>query len=760
MSARSRAAFASALLAGAVAAQPTQVTISMAGSPPGSSGAVVATLAAAPLAAPGTAEGAREWEVRAPATTEIELVPETGWRLSVRAPGYWASDLLLPPGERSPVSLRLLPAGTIGGRIVVGQQGARPGALQVRFQSPPKPGVAAVPVTTISCPVREERWHCDVPAGILDLRLQAEGFIPRYLWDVQVRAGVRRDLGRFDLVPGASVIGWLQIEGAVAPGRAPEIGLRPHFLARPGAFQARERMSQTALATWPTERGFFQFQGVPAGEYVVSARLEGFAPAESDPLTVLIAGESELREPVVLYPPLSLEVHLHPPLDPYGQPWQVELLEGDVHPPVMRLESRGGGPADLHGFWRLDGLPAASYLLTVKDFAGSALRNETIEVTPGLPPLELALDVIALEGEITRGDEPLETTLWFVRDAQRIRFESDEEGAFSGYLPAEGAWRVDLASPDRGEQTLEPVEVQRPPQAKAARVAIRVPNTRLAIRVVEEKGTPVGDAEVFVFSGPETRRREAQVLTDEKGEATVHGIAPGFVQLFASGGQGASEWVIHHVSEDAEAPAVELTLRPRIRLNGRVLGPQGPVAGAVLTVIPDVLSGRNVWYRRGVSEADGRFQVLLDRPFPGGSLAVFPPGFALQLRRLPAIATSEEELVIQVNQDGGDVLVELDEGEDLFRQGPYLSRGGARLPLTGALAEDWGSRRPGGLLALPALEPGTYVFCPDRESPPADCVSGFLPPQGELRLRCSPGGARDAPAEKRQPAGAEPGGDP
>ncbi len=738
MNAETRAAFAAALLAGAVAAQPTQVTISVGAAAPGTGVAVVATLAAAPLASPG-AEGAREWEVHAPATTEVELAPETGWRLSVRAPGYWAPDLVLPPGRHSPVSVRLLPAGTIGGRVVAGPHVAPPATLQVRFQSPPKPGAPAVPITTTTCPVREQRWRCEVPAGALDLRLQAEGFIPKYLWNVEVTAGANHDLGRFDLVPGASLVGWIEIAGTVAPGQVPQVALRPHFLARPGAFQARERMSQTVVTTRPTERGFFQFQGVPAGEYVVSARLEGFAPAESDRITVQVAGESELGEPLVLHPPLGLEVHLSPALDPYGQPWRVELREGDVKPPVMRLEPRGGGPADLHGSWRLDGLAAGTYLLTVKDFAGSAWRNEPVEVAPGQPPLELALDVVALEGEITRGDEPLETTLWFVRDAQRIRFDSDEEGTFFGYLPAEGTWRVDLASSDRSEQTLEPVEVKRAPQSKVAHVAIRVPDTRLTIRVVEEKGTPVAGAEVFVYGSPEKRRREAQLLTGENGEATVQGISPGVVQLFAHGRPGASEWVLHHVTESAEAPPVELTLRERIRLTGRVLGPQGPVPGAVLTVIPDVASGRNAFHRRGVSAADGRFQVQLDRPFSGGSLAVFPPGFALQLRRLPAITTPEEELVVQVNQEGGDLVVELDDGESLFERGPYLSHGGARLPLAGALFEDWGSRQPGGFLALPALEPGEYVFCPDRDSPPAACASGFLPPRGELRLR-TPGG--------------------
>jgi hypothetical protein len=59
-----------------------------------------------------------------------------------------------------------------------------------------------------------------VPAATFDFVLSAEGFIPQYRWGLKVLAGKTTDLGTVELKRGASVAGWVEVEGDRSTPRA------------------------------------------------------------------------------------------------------------------------------------------------------------------------------------------------------------------------------------------------------------------------------------------------------------------------------------------------------------------------------------------------------------------------------------------------------------------------------------------------------------------------------------------------------------
>jgi hypothetical protein len=677
-------------------------------------------------------EDPREWEIDCPGEVTVALARDTGWRLAATAPGFWTPEAVLQAGEASRVVFRMLPTGTIAGRIVMAPQQTKPSLLTARFQSAAGKHGPDVAVSSVSCPLDGERWECAVPAAILDLRLSAEGFIPRYSWGVEVRPGKRSDLGTVELVRGASLIGRVEVDGSPPRGQVPVVEIVPDQMA--GGVRtkaAAERMAERTVTTRPDERGFFQLTGIAAGSYRITARLVGFAPVSSPVATVRTGAETELREPIVLARPLALEVQLHPPLDPYGQAWRWQLFADPSKLSPHVLTRAGEGMADLAGFFKKDDLAPGRFVLSVRDMTLSEWLHEEIAMAPGKTALEFKMDLIKLEGKISTAGKPLEATLWWRKPQKmsRIRFDSDARGVFAGFLPSEGEWWVDLNLPGGGREALAPVEVKRAPGSAVARVEIRVPNTRLRVQVLDEQGKPVRGAEVIALGAREAGRTDAQLLSDELGEVVLRGLAPGIVRLYAHYRSTASDSVVHSVAEDVDEPPVPLVLREKVHLVGYVVASEGPVPGALVAVFPEV----GAVVGRAVSDADGRFDVLLDHSFAGGGLAVFAPGFAARMMPAPPVGPSSPELRVDVDQEAGAVLVDV---RGLAGREPFLSRlvhNGASLPLGIFLDLAGAARGSEGWVTLSMMEPGQYGFCPKPQDPSA-CTSGWLAVGGELKL--------------------------
>lgn len=376
--------------------------------------------------------------VDVPGDQALDLAPGPAWTFRAELDGFWSEEKVLAPratGER-PVEIVLYPAGSLEGTLdLPAGQTEAPSGVSVRFRPAPAPPGSPgqrLPEGTVSCPVAKGVWRCSLPAGAWDLRLKAGPYIPAYLWGVAVRAA-----------------------------------------------HAMSRLEALLLEARTNDRGFFQLEAVPPGRYKLTVSSPGFAATEVGPVEVRSGLEAEVLDRIVLRKPVRFEALLDPPLDPYGQPWRIVL---QATPPAS---ARHEALASAEGHWAQANVVPGQYNLAVLGDLGSRWLTEEVAVVGGQAPLLVQIPLVEIHGRLRQGDEPLAATLWFggLAGARRIRFDADEDGELSGYLPEEGLWKVELVEESAGLRVgLEPVEVRRLPGARRAEVEIVVPVAALVTR--------------------------------------------------------------------------------------------------------------------------------------------------------------------------------------------------------------------------------------------------------------------------------------
>jgi hypothetical protein len=631
------------------------------------------------------------------------------------------------------------PSGRVRARIEVPAGEPAPREISLRFSLAPqvKNRRALSKESTVSCAVHDGAFTCEVPAGILDLRIRHEGMIPIYRWGVVVEAGKDRNLGSLKLQHGSSVTGWVALKSGEPPGRTVQVELAHEGAGLPGTREEYERLRSLSLKTEANERGFFQFPGVPPGTYRVTASGEGFAPARRGSIVVREGLQSEILEPLELGKPLQLEVRLDPPLDPFGKPWQLRLLQSEVAGELN--DGVWNGTASPEGFWRRPGLAPGGYRLLVLGTADERWAARELQLDAGQTSVDVKIPLVAVRGTVTLGKEPLAATVWFGgrRGGRRIRMDSDEKGRYTGLLPEEGTWPLEIAAAERHLRlALDPVEVKVPSGKTVATVDVRVPDTRLAGEVVDPSGRKVPGAMVSVL-----RSGVSQVETDEKGEFELRGVKPGIAGIEAEDGKRTSGAVEVRIAEEHENPRLHLILQETLKIEGRVVSSSGPVPGAELTAFPALDQVGFATAASAVSGPDGSFTLALPAGTSRIDLLVLAPSFAL--RMLPLLLQPDRPLEIAVAQDGGTLVLEVPEDPATH---PLLAHAGTfTFP---SLLQRWaslqGSARTPGRLVLPNVEPGAYSLCVrastelrQGKEPPGDgrCESGVLPPLGELKLR-------------------------
>jgi hypothetical protein len=717
---------------------------------PGVEPALKAAVVLTPEGATATAGAAAE-AIRLPASApgriDVELESGTTWRVRAQAAGYWSPERIVLPvtGEHTAVDLPLFPAGRLKARVEGPQDGKRPTAIEVRFRPAPPAGAVseAIPEDTVLCPLRTGPWDCEVPAGDLDLRLKGEGLIPVYRWGVRVAAGIAKDLGSLPLRRGSSVSGWITTVAGAAPGFDCRVELLPQSLSRPDSGAERDRLRVLTLEAHGNDRGFFQFQGVAPGSYVLRLAPTGYAPVRRAPIVVRAGLEAELIEPLVLALPVSFEVAVHPPVDPYGQRWRLELWGRDA--PEERSGKSLRGTASPEGRWVQSGLAPGSYILAVLGDLDSRWVSQEVQVDGRQAPLDIDIPVVEVEGTVLLGGEPLAATLWFggKNGSTRIRFDADAKGRFVGMLPRQGSWRVSLvAEAAKLKLSLKPIEVKVASGQRRARVEIKVPDTRLGGEVVDENGHKVAQAVVSTYD-----RDPSDVQTDDSGEFELRGLSAGTIGIEAEKDDATSGVTEVAIEERRENQRVHLVLRERTEARGRVVSATGPVPGAEVLGFPSLGEVGFGTVETAVTDVDGTFRLRLPAATRSLNLLVFPPGFAM--RMLPAVVQKDSPIEVMVEPDGGTLTIELP-GGGASQALPLLAHGGTWIPL--GLMARWqrlqgSGRGTSGRMVLPNLEPGAYSLCVQAspelrhgQEPPQDgrCANGVLPPYGELSLR-SPG---------------------
>ncbi|HYH45526.1 MAG TPA: carboxypeptidase-like regulatory domain-containing protein, partial [Thermoanaerobaculia bacterium] len=274
-----------------------------------------------------------------PGVVSFEAAAGTVWQVRVEAPGYWSQPVpavtpgLLPgaPPEPARAVVDLLPAGRVAGELRPPADRRMPAELALRLRS--APGVRPVlEEAQLTCPVTAEgRFECAVPAGQLDLRLRAHGFLTHSFWGVKVPAGGVFAAGPLALRPGASVVGWVAPPGPNFRYQDCTAVLEPYRIGNPPSLADVERAPALGQTATVNSRGYFEITGVAPGGYRLVVRHPRWAPAEVAPLNVLDGAETEIHS-IALRPPADLEVRLEPARSPGGGGWQVTLLAQGTDP--------------------------------------------------------------------------------------------------------------------------------------------------------------------------------------------------------------------------------------------------------------------------------------------------------------------------------------------------------------------------------------------------------------------------------------------
>ena len=712
-----------------------------------------------------TSEGkdAIRLEIQAPAKHHLELPVRSAWRITADAAGWWTPSRILYVEESgSSVTLPLVPAGTVAGRLKVEDGEELPADIDLRLT--PGPGEQArFETATVSCALQGDRWECAVPAGTLDLRLRRPGFLSHYFWKVAIGKNERVDLGVQELKRGASVVGWVQVEdpGPRFQFEKVNVELAVHGISQGRGQEDRRQRTDMGLATTPNARGFFQLTGVAPGSYRVTAVFPGMAPAELAPVQVLPGAETEIQE-LTLQPPVTLEVHVNPLRTPFRKPWRLYLARRGPVPGHLEPVAEGGSSAE--GVWRASGLTPGIYDLSVQDDRNSRWWNEEVEVEAGMPPLDVQVSVMRLEGKLLLGDRPVSGAwLWFggKHNARRIQVRSNEEGIFYVFLPRQDRWRVDIEAVPLNLQTrLEDVEI---PERKSGepwpRTVLRIPDTGIFGTVVDETGNPIETGTVNASTAQPGARR-VSVPADADGAFLVRGLVPGVwkVDAVAVDPEGERRGIVPsvEVAEGERTGPVQIVLRRSRTLTGAVLSPEGRgVPGAQVEGILE-----QSLYSVPVStytDVNGVFELSVPHSVDHVQINVLPLGYAVTQVTAPL---PSEPMTIPVEAVGGTVEIQYSGDGDPHPGQRWLRTVVLRdgVPVAHPLAlQRWSEanafpRPDGERFRIPMLPPGQYTVCLDTPSVyatgtvPANavCAGGYLPPFGELVL------ALEVPAEIQQ----------
>jgi len=683
------------------------------------------------------------------------VLPPGPWVFRAHAEGYWGEERhVLIDGPTAEVTLGLWPAGTVRGRLTLPRSTPSPDAIWVFLH--PAPGHAspgAPPPAKLRCPVEDLAWSCLLPATRLDLRFQADGFVPIFRWAEAVPPHDILDLGTVALVPGSSVYGWVEtVDGVNVTGRG-TVRLLPRAecaLARDDRDGEAERIKGRSFEATIGERGFFDFGAVAPGAYVLEGEAAPYATARR-PVLVLEGEPTQVSNPpLMLDRPETIEVYLDPPVDPTGRSWRMALYRvvrsgaGTVQlgPPVAE------GPAEAAGWWEAASLERGDFRLEVRSGDGETLwlRDDlTIDDDPS--PVLVDLHGVAAKGSVTLEGEPLAADLSFLDSAGATRLEatSDEEGSFSLLFPHPGEWSASVSAEDVGiHSTVRGIEIKPAKLDTPATVRIALRDTLLRGRVTMEDGTPAGDAVVQARS-PAVGTVDT-VRTGRDGQFELRGLPEGLC-VFRARGRGGfeSQTVRRTLGGDSPGDEVELVLRRRLVLTGTVVSAAGSIPGATVTVEPTDRPALGVPIL--TTDARGRFEAPL--PAGTGSIQVMvgAPGFALRMLHIPL--PEDGRLPLRVGQAGGTLALDLGAPYGWFDPDSptfTIRHGAASAPLPALLnwAGQHGSnpQSPFRRVEIPALEPGEYALCwsprPDQPTGASElepgCVAGTLTASGTLEL--------------------------
>ncbi len=677
----------------------------------------------------------------------LELEPAI-WRLEALAPGFWGlpTVLTIGPGENR-TTIQLWPASKLAGQLradptdniteLVAHFKAAPG-----FASP-----QAMPESDVICPLRNQEWQCELPAGKLDIRFQLAGYIDQYRWGLLALPQQRTSAGTLEFRRGSAISGWVVTEQD-SPENAAVI-LRARTFVPPVAPTDRERLQLMTQTTKVNDRGFFHLDAVPPGEYVIEVSKKPFATARASVAVAANATTEVADPPLMLRYPQKFEIVVEPPVAPGGEPWQITLKQLDHSSTTLAVLAQSRVPVD--GAWRHDEVSPGRYRVELAQGATSWWAEE-IELEGNLSPHFVKMSVVEIRGAVSLGKAPLPAELWFGGEDGLISipFSSDEEGRFAGHLPHSGRWEVDVRAQLQPLERRLKIEVVPRSGKSYAELELKLPNTMLEGEVVDELGR--GVHAMVTAQGLDDLAWPTRKKTEEGGKFAIAGLPPGLTRVIAESHAENENYYSDEVeaklAEGIALPRLRLVLKRQLKLTGRVTAHGRGVARARIKAQGVPLFGLLVYLKS--SDAEGRFEAGVPAGAQEILLTVAAPGFSLRMLRLPASAAGTE-LEIPLEEAGGTLVIEwpdleIHEGDGNAPQ-IFLLHGGA---FEGLGYFHFWSQFHGVTTAekqrrtLPRMEPGEYAACavPVAQvftllagAVQAPCARGSLTASGELVLR-------------------------
>jgi hypothetical protein len=728
--------FLAALVAGSVDATTVHVKLRAATSLKGTLVAEAADRRVAPIRA----------EVIVPSDVTIELPDDArAWTISAEINGGWAAPQVVSGPRSEPVIVDVLPTATLEFRPKVPADTPEH-AFHAMFQSADKKISGAT-----DCVKHEDRVACAIVALPVDVRIGAEGLVPKYLWAVALAAGKTRSEGEIAFETGASLTGYVISKNkSDTVVRRASIDLVPDRIAGPRD-EEKNRAAPATQRVQPAKNGFFQFRGLRPGAYLLTA-VSGAERSAEAKVTIYANLEAQLKAPLVLQEPFDLHVTVTPPVDPWNKPWVIDLRRRTGAP--NEIEDVARHAADGAGSWRGTHLTAGEYLVSVGRESGAVWLQKEMSLNDDIR-IVLPMELLKVSGKVQLGETPLPpgTLVWFRgTNGAAIPVRVRAKGEFQVLLPRQqdDVWpSVEvIAKEPNVRATFNDVIVKPPEGSEIANLLLQVSDHSVQGRVVDEHGEAVRES-AMIYLTRENPSRFLEVAADEAGEFSIQGLEVGTFDLHAATKEAqSSSMQVTIEAEQRRPPFVELRLQARKQLRGVIRSASGPVAGARITAMPDDRSSSISVPL--ASDADGKFEAPLNAASAGVTLSIAAPGYAFRFFRTEA---SAEPLIVNVDQIGGRLIAEIpaadaDKGgaEPVFMHGAAYAnlfsiafRAGERLNRTADLVT----------VTLPLAEPGEYAICwksseewaaitrglPIPIYVEGRCTTGYLAPFSELRLR-------------------------
>ncbi|HEX9982018.1 MAG TPA: hypothetical protein VGF69_02020 [Thermoanaerobaculia bacterium] len=638
--------------------------------------------------------------VRAATNAPIVLRTEGEAHVTLVEPAtHWAPPLTISEGT---AQWTLWPAAELRGRVELPRgETTMPRTVTASIELKREP-------VKVSCPVDEKgEWRCRLPALPLDVRLEASGFAPHYVWDAALSQARAVTVPPINLTRGASIAGWIASDVKDADLTKATVRLSPLTYGVP-----THELRLSASTARPNRRGFFQFTGVPAGTWRLWAEAPAHSRAPALEVNVSGQGETVAKKALLLGRLADVGVAVSPAVDHTGKAWQLRLLRYDTETPYQVTVAKGMVSPD--GHWSGKAVETGLYAVELADSTGAVQASQRIDVEPDMAEVFIAVESVAVTGRVHIGDRGVAARLKFTPGSgELVTATSGDDGEFRLVLPFEGMWKLEpkLIGNDQSFEE-EKVEI-----ARDRKLDVALPSGHISGRVVDEDDNPV-KAGVLIF-------RQGKPIADilaEDGTFELVGIKPGAVLIEAQSKRGRSSPMNVEIDEDTDP--VTLVVRRSVKYEAWLTTAAGhPVAGAQITYRSPLASILG----QQTSSPSGRFSI---EPEPGTTsitMAIVAPGLPAKLIELP-LGDPAERIHIVMNDAGGRLIVRsLDQ---TVRSGAAQGRLRWLLPTPyiGAGMPSWITEE--GVVVY--LEPGEYTLCDPAQ--PQACVTRVVAAGGVVRV--------------------------